>query len=107
MGPRLAGQRLGEEPGPERGLGRIIEGVHGEMVENHPPMPPTRAPGEIVALDRIGGHTDLCCQVLDHRRREVGLDFGEARVRAPEGELASKPQLALVGVADGQRKILR
>jgi hypothetical protein len=45
--------------------------------------------------------------VLDHRGREVGFDFGEARVRAPEGELAGKPQLALVGVADGQRHILR
>lgn len=105
MGSRLARQRLGEEPGPERSLGRIIESTDGEMVENHPPMPPTRAPGEIVAFDRIDGHTDLRRQVLDHRGREVSLEFGEARVLAPEGELAGKPQLALVGVADGQREI--
>ena len=47
----------------------------------------------------------LCRQALDRRGREVGLDFGEARVLAPEGELAGEPQLALVGVADGQREI--
>jgi hypothetical protein len=40
--------------------------------------------------------------VLDHRGREVSLEFGEARVLAPEGELAGKPQLALVGVADSR-----
>jgi hypothetical protein len=45
--------------------------------------------------------------VLDHRGREVGFDFGEVRVLAPEGELAGNPQFALVGVADDQRKILR
>ena len=46
-------------------------------------------------------------QALDRRGREVGLDFGEARVLAPEGELAGEPQLALVGVADGQHEIRR
>jgi hypothetical protein len=44
-------------------------------------------------------------EVLDHRRREIGLDFGEARVLAPDGELACELQPALVGVADGQHEI--
>ena len=65
--PRLRGQSMSD---------------HRRMVENHPPMPPPRAPGEIVALDRIDGHTDLRRQVFDHRGREVGLEVGEARALA-------------------------
>ena len=75
MRPRLARQRLGEEPRLERSRRRFIEGAHGKMVENHPPMSPTRAPGKIVAFYRIGGHADPRRQVLDHRGREVGLEF--------------------------------
>jgi hypothetical protein len=102
---RFARQQVVCEPTSEARLSRLVEGGDGKVSKDRAAMPAPRAAGPVVAFEHVSIDADLCCQMSDHSRCDVGLLIRKATALTPTRQLRRHAQLAGVGQIGQERQV--
>lgn len=104
---RFTRQYFVGEPIAKVGLGFVVEGGDGKIIEDRLSVTASGAARPVIAVESIDPHADLTGQMGDHCRREVSFLIGKTSMTSPIRELRGETKLAGVNPANQQGKVTR